>query len=181
MGKPAFAYTIRKHPRAKRLTISVHADGRVVVTIPKRASLREAERFIEEKKHWITRTLAAHTTTIAPAEARARYLEFREDARRFAVGLVERWSARYGVDVSRISIRNQRSCWGSCTRRGTLNFNYQILFLPPHLANYIVVHEICHLLEFNHSRRFWALVEKGIPEYPACRRELRAWRPNVKP
>ncbi|NBS67881.1 M48 family peptidase [bacterium] len=69
-----------------------------------------------------------------------------------------------------------RTRWGSCSKRGNLNFNYRILFLPPHLADYLIVHELCHLKEFNHSPRFWALVAQGCPNYHACKKELRAWQ-----
>ena len=76
-----------------------------------------------------------------------------------------------------MSIRKQKSRWGSASKRsGNLNFNYRIAFLPPALADLLVVHELCHLIEANHSKRFWAQVSRAIPEYQALRRELRRYR-----
>lgn len=79
----------------------------------------------------------------------------------------------YGVPVKRIAIRNQRTRWGSCSKMGNLNFNYKIIFLPADLRNMVIVHEICHLLEFNHSPKFWAHVARVFPNYRELTRELR--------
>jgi predicted metal-dependent hydrolase len=82
-------------------------------------------------------------------------------------------NAIYGYRFNRVSIRNQKTCWGSCSRKGNLNFNYRILFLPERTQNYIIAHELSHLAEFNHSKKFWALVARTSPEYAAIRKELR--------
>jgi predicted metal-dependent hydrolase len=74
-----------------------------------------------------------------------------------------------------IRIRNQTSLWGSCTRTGNLQFNYKLVYLPKRSVDYIVVHELCHLKEHNHSQRFWKLVEKMIPDYKQIRRSLRQY------
>ncbi len=80
----------------------------------------------------------------------------------------------YGFTYRRITIRNQRTRWGSASRLGNLNFNYRMTLLPPHLSDYIIVHELCHLGAFNHSKKFWELVARTIPDYRACRQQLRA-------
>lgn len=74
-----------------------------------------------------------------------------------------------------MAVRDQRTRWGSCSSLGNLNFNYRILFLPQHLQDYLIVHELCHLAEMNHSHRFWARVAEMVPEYRVYRRELRAF------
>lgn len=79
-----------------------------------------------------------------------------------------------GVTYTRVAIRNQRRRWGSCSSLGNLNFNYRIIFLPAHLCDYVVVHELCHLKELNHGPRFWAAVAAVMPEYKAYETELRA-------
>lgn len=79
----------------------------------------------------------------------------------------------YGYTFGRISIRNQKHLWGSCSKTGNLNFNYRILFLPPALRDYIIAHELCHRKEMNHSARFWSLVRRAIPEPHTLRREFR--------
>jgi predicted metal-dependent hydrolase len=82
-------------------------------------------------------------------------------------------SERTGLHCQRVSIRRQRSRWGSCSRRKTISLNAKLLFLSPSLADYILVHELCHLAEMNHSRRFWALVAKHCPDYRHANRQLR--------
>ena len=80
----------------------------------------------------------------------------------------------YGVSIKRVSIRNQKTRWGSCSKRGNLNFSYKLLFLPKELRDFIVVHEICHLKEFNHSQSFWSLVSRVFPNYKELTKKLRA-------
>jgi len=79
----------------------------------------------------------------------------------------------YGYKWNKIVIRNQKTRWGSCSKKGNLNFNYKIALLPPEALDYIVVHELCHLKEFNHSINFWNLVSKTIPNFKEIRRELK--------
>ena len=104
---------------------------------------------------------------------RRRYLKYKETAREFISRRVGYFSNIYGCTVNRISVRDQRTRWGSCSRKGNLNFNYKIVLIPEKLADYIIVHELCHLKEFNHSKRFWALVGQTLPDYAEIRRELR--------
>ncbi len=78
-----------------------------------------------------------------------------------------------GVAYGRVAIRAQKSCWGSCSRAGNLNFNYKLQFLPPRLQDYVIVHELAHLREHNHSARFWAAVAGVLPNWRSLRRELR--------
>jgi len=101
------------------------------------------------------------------------YKKYKEHARALAHARVAHFNSFYNFTVGRISIRNTRTRWGSCSKKGNLNFNYKILFLPQHMTDYIIVHELCHLKEFNHSQNFWDLVAKIVPEHKAVRRELR--------
>ncbi len=101
------------------------------------------------------------------------YEEYRERARGMVVRKVEEFNRAYGFEIGKISIRNQSSRWGSCSKKGNLSFNYKIALIPERLADYIVVHEICHIGEFNHSKNFWALVAKTIPDFHERKKELR--------
>jgi predicted metal-dependent hydrolase len=101
------------------------------------------------------------------------YLAYKKTARDVARQKVEHWASFYGFTYSSVSIRNQKTRWGSCSKRGTLSFHYKIARLPDHLADYLVVHEVCHLKEMNHSKKFWDLVAQGIPDYKECRKQLR--------
>lgn len=101
------------------------------------------------------------------------YLAFREEARAFVHERIAFWNEHYACEIKRVAIRNSRSRWGSCSLRGNLNFSYKVLFLPPALADYIIVHELCHLREFSHSPVFWAHVAETLPNHKALRRHLR--------
>lgn len=83
------------------------------------------------------------------------------------------YGERYGLSWNRVAIRDQRRRWGSCSSRGNLNFNYRLIFLPDHLFDYIIIHELCHLQEMNHGPQFWLLVAKECPGYQSCIAELR--------
>ena len=97
----------------------------------------------------------------------------REQARRFAESRVKYFNNFYGFKINRIAIKNASTRWGSCSSKGNLNFNYKIIYLRSALADYLIVHELCHLGELNHSKRFWALVKQMIPDYVKINKELR--------
>ena len=101
------------------------------------------------------------------------YLKHRENAREITAERIKYFSNTHGFECNRVSIRNQKTRWGSCSTKGNLNFNYKILFLEPEMRDYIIVHELCHLKEFNHSRKFWMLVEKILPDYLEIKKELK--------
>lgn len=106
------------------------------------------------------------------------YKKYKEDARGLVHMKIATLNVHYGFRVGRVSIRDTKSRWGSCSKSGNLNFNYKILFLPPNIADYIIVHELCHLKEFNHSAKFWSLVSEMVPNYKEIRKELKqtAWK-----
>jgi predicted metal-dependent hydrolase len=105
-----------------------------------------------------------------------KYLEHKETARILVHERIEFYNLRYNFKVGKVSIRNQRSRWGSCSSKGNLNFNYKISLIPPHLADYIIVHELCHLGQLNHSSKFWDLVAQTIPDWQKVRMELKKLR-----
>jgi len=100
----------------------------------------------------------------------------REYARRFVYIRIGELNAGYNFSFNRIAIRNQKTRWGSCSKQKNLNFNYRVALLPAHLADYIIVHGLCHLQELNHSTNFWALVSRVIPNHQDLRRELRGMK-----
>lgn len=104
------------------------------------------------------------------------YLINKFPAYELAIKRLEYFNQFYGFTYRRVTIKNTVSRWGSCSKQGNLNFNYRIATLPSDISDYIIVHELCHLGEFNHSKNFWNLVEKTIPNYQELRNQLKKIR-----
>jgi predicted metal-dependent hydrolase len=122
------------------------------------------------KRYRIVRVRRVRRKTTLEKKA---YQEHKESARGLVLHLLEKWNKHYGFSWNKVAIRNQSSRWGSCSSKRNLNFSYKIIFLPERLAEYLVVHELCHLKEFNHSEKFWNIVALAIPDYARRREELR--------
>ncbi len=169
-------YTIRKSHRARRVRMAVYPDGRVVVTLPSRASESYADRFVREKSAWLMSKIKrfGELPLRSPQRhGRAEYLGYKEAARTLVHERIADLNQTYQFRFNRVSIKNQKTSWGSCSKKANLNFNYKIALLPPHLADYIIVHELCHLAELNHSPKFWDLVARCVPDHARARAELR--------
>ncbi len=175
-------YEVRESPRARALRITVYPGGKVVVTKPARVSTRALEAFVEERVEWIETTLAralkrrGGLPLIELPKLRKGSLAHRDavaSARRLAHERLAYFNTLYATTHGSVAIRNQKTRWGSCTAKNNLSFNYKIVFLPEHLADYIIVHELCHTLEHNHSERFWTQVERTLPNHKELRKELR--------
>ncbi len=164
-------YTIRRHPRAKRVRILIGRDRAIRVSMPKHFSDRVAERFVADKAEWIYSVLGRLPVTEKPTANELR--QQAKVARALAHQLTDEYSRRYGFRVAKISIRHQRTRWGSCTEKGNISFNARMSTLPENLQRYIVVHELAHTKEHNHSSKFWSLVESILPDYRTQRATLR--------
>ena len=169
-------YTLRVSQRARRLRLTIHSDGALVVTMPRGLSRHFVEQFINKKSQWIITKqdyFKKHPQSQVIRHTKKDFLERKDVALSLAEDRIKYFNDLYKFSVNKITIRNQKTRWGSCSRKGNLNFNFKIVFLPSHLADYIIVHELCHLGEFNHSKRFWNLVVKAVPDYLDLRKELR--------
>ena len=113
------------------------------------------------------------------AAARKHYVEHKEAARTLVHARLAHYNQFYNFNYNRVAIRNTRSRWGSCSSKQNLNFNYRILFLPPELQDYLIVHELCHLQEMNHAQSFWDLVAEQVPQYKQRVVALRALEPDL--
>jgi len=147
------------------MAMRITPAGDVLVLIPNwiRRSDRRVKRFIEQGLE----KLGAYI----PAQ-RSEPLHPPADIRR----LVDAWAVRLGVDPGRVQFRAMTRKWGSCSSRGSITLNTALVYLPPHLVEYVVVHELAHMIVFDHSPAFWALVGQHVPDYEACRRELESCR-----
>ncbi len=170
-------YTVRKHRTAKRLKLAIYCDGNCVVTLPWRMGFLSADEFIKKNAEWVLEKMKAMKkigrNSLFARHDHVEYLKLKEHAREMVAKRLEKFNAIYGFKYKGVAIRNQKTRWGSCSSKGNLNFNYKILLLPQRHADYIIVHELCHLKEFNHSKRFWSLVAQTIPEYEKIVEQLR--------
>lgn len=173
------SYTIRKSKRARRMRLAVYCDGAIVVTTPFDLKESIAEKFVREKSQWLLSKLNFFKQFEGKAIVRYShedYLKYKKEAYNLVEGRINYFSKIYKFRYNTINIKNQKTRWGSCSKKGNLNFNYKISFLPSLISDYLIVHELCHLKEFNHSKGFWKLVEKTIPNYKSIKSELKkAW------
>lgn len=162
--------------RAKRMRLSVYSDGRCVVTMPRVLPMAMVEKFLFQKSGWLLGKID-YFRRVGPiakkGNSKEDFLKHKEQALLLARERLEHFNAFYGYSWNKITIKNTKTRWGSCSKKGNLNFSYKIALLPQKIADYIIVHELCHLGEFNHSRQFWNLVAKTVPEYLEIRRELK--------
>lgn len=101
------------------------------------------------------------------------YVTYKELAREVVHERLQHFNTLYQFEYKRVAIKNQKTCWGSCSEYGNLNFNYKVIFLPEPIMDYVIVHELCHLVELNHSPAFWAHVERVLPDYKERKKLLR--------
>ena len=161
--------------RARRKTIALRVlpDLTVELRVPQRMTRAEMARFLEEKSGWIEkhRRLTAQRLAQAPPVEKLTEEELRaltERAKEIIPARAAHFAPIVGVSCGRVTIRHQRSRWGSCSSRGNLNFNCLLLLTPPEVLDSVVVHELCHLKEMNHSPRFYAEVLRVFPDYRRC-------------
>jgi predicted metal-dependent hydrolase len=162
-------YLIRSE--RKSIGIQITADG-VVVRAPKWLSAAEIDRFVQSRRSWID----AHLSKIPapqPKFTREEIEALVQNALTVIPDRVRHFAPMVGVSYGRITIRNQRSRWGSCSGKGNLNFNCLLMLTPSHVIDYVVVHELCHRKEMNHSPAFWTKVERILPDYRKSRQWLR--------
>ena len=166
-----------RHRRARRYVLRVDSDGRVRVTIPRGGSRREAEAFANRHAEWIARQRARLTRHSRPVEdSRA----LRDHARRELPPRLLEIAAQQGLAVSRVSIRNQRSRWGSCGRDGHICLNWRLVLMPAAVREYVLIHELMHLRRMDHSPAYWRLVAEACPGYLEARDWLRRHGPSLR-
>ena len=164
-----------RHPKARRYVIRVRPDGSVRVTLPRWGSRRSAQLFAEQHRPWIARqqarVLALRNNTVFHTPDAIK--EFRQRAVRELPDRLRHLAERHGLVVGRISVRNQRSRWGSCSPSGHISLNWRLVLMPEEVKDYVLIHELMHLRRLDHSPHFWRLVAHACPAHEWCRRWLR--------
>ena len=165
-----------RHPRARRYLIRVRLDGSVRVTIPRRGSRREADAFYQKQLGWIATQLqrVAQVRERLPDDLPdAEQRRLRTQAKRELPPRLLELAAMVGVPVRKVSVRNQRQRWGSCSQSGLICLNWRLVTMPAWVRDYVLYHELMHVRQMNHSPAFWALVADVCPDYQRARRWLR--------
>jgi predicted metal-dependent hydrolase len=160
-----------RHRRARRYILRVGSDGVVRVTIPRGGSRREAQAFAGRHHAWI---VEERSRVLEPAIPPATQRALQERARIELPRQLRALAAQHGVTVTRVSIRNQRTRWGSCGRNGHICLNWRLMAMPDWVRHYILIHELMHLRRLDHSPRYWKLVADACPSYREARTWLRA-------
>ena len=170
-------YEIIKSSR-KTIAVEVRQDGSVLVRAPRNCPQSRIDTFLKEKQAWVLAKVEeqkekeADSMKIQPlSEAEQRL--YRDKAREIFEQKVSYYAQMMGVSYGRIAIRDQKTRWGSCSSSGNLNFNYRLMLAPPKVLDYVVIHELCHRIEMNHSPKFWKCVESIMPDYRTQRQWLK--------
>lgn len=178
-------YTLIKSSRRRSISIQIGTAGQMTVRCPYFATQKMVERFLYEKQAWIYKhyTDMIKKTEETDADDLQSPIRANEDpalvnkhkkyARKIFEARVAYFHQFTGGNFTSITIRDQKTRWGSCSGRGTLSFNWRLILAPPEILDYVVVHELCHLTHMNHSREFWALVGSVIPDYKVRRKWLK--------
>lgn len=169
-------YTLKVSKRARRMRLAIYRDGAFVVTAPQFVGLATIEQFILRKSQWVVDKIEYFKQFSGKVFIKNTKQEFalhKDAALTLAVERMAHFNETYQFSWGKVTIRNQKTRWGSCSKKGNINFNYKIALLPAHISDYIIVHELCHLKEFNHSRNFWNLVAQAVPDHREVRAELK--------
>ncbi len=168
-------YKIKRSERAKNARLTVRGNGQVIITLPKSMRDWQAEKMVREKSDWILKSINtfARRKKLPIDNDKRDYRLKKKTASDIIKKRVNYFSNKYGFKFNKITVRNQKSRWGSCSARGNLSFNYKLIYLSEKQRDYIIVHELCHLRELNHSKKFWRLVENIIPDYADTVKELK--------
>lgn len=165
-----------RYSRRKTVAIEITREAKVLIRAPYRMSVNEINRFVEKHMDWIAihRQKAFKRLEEAEKDEKLDENQIRKLAEQAAAvipGRVAYFAGQMNVSYGRITIRNQKTRWGSCSSKGNLNFNCLLMLVPSEVLDYVVIHELCHRKEMNHSVRFWHEVEKVLPGY----REQEKW------
>lgn len=167
-------YSIKRNVRARRIRIAVHSNGDVVISAPQRTSDEYIAKLVANKRPWIERAVLKYKNLTIGLTLAKETVDRKAFAQTVKDAVLMRASVT-GVRVKKVSIRKMRSRWGSCSNDGNISINLLLGHLPDDLLEYVIVHELCHLVHHNHSRAFWLLVKAYLPDFKARKMSLRKY------
>lgn len=171
-------YTIKKTSKTRSLRISVHCSRGVTVSAPIFLPDYKINEFVLKKEAWILKKIehfSKFEKLVFPKVDKSSYILYKKQAEVLVKNRLEYFNAFYKYSFNKISIKKQKTRWGSCSKKRNLNFNYKIIFLPEDIADYLIVHELCHLKELNHSKNFWLLVSQTLADYKTRNSKLKKY------
>ncbi len=158
----------------RTMGLEIKADLEVYARVPRETADRQIKEMVSKYERWISRKYQEAEREAAQSQASSRPLPTEEEKKEILdriAGRVRHYEKIMGLSCNRITVKNQKTRWGSCSNKKNLNFNYKLAYMPEKILDYVVVHELAHLRQMNHSREFWSLVERYLPDY----RERRKW------
>lgn len=175
VGAQKINYGLRRSSKAKNLRLTIYPGGELIATKPVNISQQAVDDFIKQKADWIFKKIDYSKKLLVNSKQNSRqeYKKYKDQAFKFVTERINYYNKFYCFGFNQVRIKNQKTRWGSCSGKSNLNFNYKIIFLPSDLADYLIVHELCHLKELNHSKDFWALVARIIPDYKEKRKKVK--------
>lgn len=160
--------------RSNRKTLGIEVkNGEVIVRAPMLLGKRKIEKFIALKQNWINNAVKRQKETSVKELTQAQIKELKEKAKYVLTNKADYYAAVMGVKFNKITIRKQKTRWGSCSSKGNLSFNCMLMQFSDEVINYVVVHELAHLKQMNHSALFWAEVGAVLPNYKTLRKALK--------
>ncbi|PIZ94394.1 MAG: metal-dependent hydrolase [Candidatus Magasanikbacteria bacterium CG_4_10_14_0_2_um_filter_37_12] len=170
-------YKLKHYKRSKYIRITISSKAGVLVTAPKWVGKKEIERFVIDKQDWIEKNKSIIKDRLSKQGKKEKifppFATCGARAKKLIRDRLYFFNKHYHFSFQKISVRDQKTRWGSCSSAGTLSFNYRLFFVPLELCDYVVVHELCHTKEMNHSAKFWKMVSETIPDYRALQVALR--------
>ena len=168
--------TVRRNPRARRYVLRVASDGELRLTVPTRASVRGGLAFVERQREWIARERLriaerAAARGMEPGGSSSEEIRLREIAKTQLAARCRELADKHAVPITGVTIRDQRSRWGSCSARGSISLNWRLIRMPGFVSDYVILHELMHRRQPNHSSKFWNEVGLVCPDW----RDAETW------
>ncbi|MBO5715485.1 MAG: M48 family metallopeptidase [Clostridia bacterium] len=170
-----YSYELKRSKR-KSISVEISREAKVIVRAPLKMSVKDVEAFLNSKSEWIDKHLSAMKEKLATMPRKlseAEKNELKKNAKIIISKRVEYFAKIMGVDYNRISIKFQKTRFGSCSTKKNLNFNALVALMPSEILDYVIVHELSHLKEMNHSKQFWREVARVMPDYKSKRKWLK--------
>jgi predicted metal-dependent hydrolase len=178
IGQNIYDIQLKRRKYAKYIRLSMEPDGALVLTAAKTYPLFLIRKFLVSREAWVLKHLLdikKWPSIFAIKHTKAEIDKYKKQTRQLVIERLEYFNQFYKLKYNRIAIRDQKSRWGSCSTKRNLNFNYRLCLLESELSDCVIVHELCHLQEMNHSARFWALMAQTIPDYKILEKKLKVF------